>query len=396
MLLGRPVKDIDITTSAHPEEVIRVFDKTVPTGLAHGTVTVIMPKHAFEVTTFRTESAYELHRRPASVEFVGDVGMDLARRDFTINAMAMDDRGALIDPYGGQEDIRRKRIRCVGNADERFQEDALRMMRCVRFAANYGYEAAYSTWKALLHHRGLLKHIAMERIRSELDRIMEGSDPDRGIGLLERSRLLRHTKVDLELPPSGCKHTNLMLAELHEAELRWSCLLMHLNVDASSGKRLLERLTFSKTKIVRICKLLEIHESVTGLNEDTELLQDGWKLNSLQYGQAALLEWLQLMHHENKCTQSNLMRNASEAVRARIAVLRSEGEHWLDEVQVRSFRELQVTGDELVRHLGPELAGPRVGAALRMLLEQAALGRIANRKQDLIEYAIKHRELIFS
>lgn len=396
MLLGRPVKDIDITTSAHPEEVIRLFDKTVPTGLAHGTVTVVMPKHAFEVTTFRTESAYELHRRPASVEFVADVGMDLARRDFTINAMAMDDRGALIDPYGGQEDIRRKRIRCVGNADERFQEDALRMMRCVRFAANYGYEAAYSTWKALLRHRGLLKHIAMERIRSELDRIMEGPDPDRGIGLLERSRLLRHTKVDLELPSSGCERINLKLAELHEAELRWSCLLMHLNVDASSGKRLLEHLTFSKAKIVRICKLLEIHASVTGLNEDPERLQDDWKLLSLQFGRAPLSDWLHLMHHENKHAQSNLMRHASEAVRAKIAMLLAEGEHWLDEVQVRSFRELQVTGDELVRHMGSELAGPRVGAALRMLLEQAALGRIANRKQDLIEYAIKHRELIFS
>lgn len=127
-LLGRPVSDVDIATSALPEQVLSLFPRVVPTGLQHGTVTVVMPTCTYEVTTFRKESGYEGHRRPEEVEFIDDLEEDLMRRDFTINAMAIDVEGELHDPFGGAADLEQRLIRCVGDAEQRFREDALRML----------------------------------------------------------------------------------------------------------------------------------------------------------------------------------------------------------------------------------------------------------------------------
>ncbi|MCY7562390.1 CCA tRNA nucleotidyltransferase, partial [Paenibacillus macerans] len=202
-LMGRPVHDMDIATSAKPEDVVAVFERTVPTGIEHGTVTVLMDDYAFEVTTFRKESQYEDHRRPASVEFVDAVNEDLLRRDFTMNAIARDIDGALIDPYGGQSDIKRGLIRCVGAAEERFEEDALRMLRAVRFASVFGFRPAKSLWKALLLGKDKLSYIAMERVRTELEKVVLGPRPLRGLALLERSGLLRHVKAALPEAVAG-------------------------------------------------------------------------------------------------------------------------------------------------------------------------------------------------
>ncbi|MEC0245781.1 CCA tRNA nucleotidyltransferase, partial [Paenibacillus chitinolyticus] len=176
-VLERPVKDVDIATSAKPEEVMEAFSKTVPTGLQHGTVTVLTGAYSFEVTTFRKETEYEGFRRPAEVEYITDLEEDLKRRDFTMNAMAMDAEGNLIDPFGGRSDMDRGVLRCVGEAAERFGEDALRMLRCIRFAAEYGLVIEEATWLALLRQAPLLRHIAMERVRAELQRMVGGADP---------------------------------------------------------------------------------------------------------------------------------------------------------------------------------------------------------------------------
>ncbi|WP_394297943.1 CCA tRNA nucleotidyltransferase, partial [Gordoniibacillus kamchatkensis] len=194
-LLGVPVKDMDIATSALPAQVMSLFVRTVPTGLQHGTVTVILEGHTFEVTTFRTESGYVDYRRPQTVEYVTSLEEDLRRRDFTMNAMAMDAEGNVCDPFGGREDLARGVLRCVGEAEQRFGEDALRMLRCIRFAAAYGLEVEAGTWAALREQAPLLRHIAMERCRAELERMVEGPAPVRALRLLADSGLWRHFKV---------------------------------------------------------------------------------------------------------------------------------------------------------------------------------------------------------
>ncbi|MBQ3904732.1 MAG: polynucleotide adenylyltransferase, partial [Eubacterium sp.] len=171
-MLNRPVSDIDICTSAKPNEVESVLEengiKFIETGLKHGTVTAVVEHTPYEITTFRTDGEYLDNRRPERVTFVSDVKDDLARRDFTINAMAYNQSEGIVDCFGGREDIENKLIRAVGNADVRFNEDALRIMRALRFSAVLGFTIEESTEKALFDNRELLKNIACERIYTEL------------------------------------------------------------------------------------------------------------------------------------------------------------------------------------------------------------------------------------
>ncbi len=173
-LLGRAIHDMDLTTSAEPEQVIALFPHVIPTGIQHGTVTVMQGGHAFEVTTFRTESGYADHRRPTEVAFVKDIREDLMRRDFTMNAIAMAEHGERVDPFGGEADLRSALVRCVGRAEERFEEDGLRMLRCIRFASVFRFRVAFNTWKGMIRRREGLRYIAMERVRVELEKMRGG------------------------------------------------------------------------------------------------------------------------------------------------------------------------------------------------------------------------------
>ncbi len=175
-LMGKAVHDVDMTTSALPEQVMDVFRdlKTIPTGLKHGTVTVIYEGSQYEITTFRIDGGYTDSRRPDSVEFTPDIREDLARRDFTVNAIAMDADGNIVDPFCGEEDIRRSVIKCVGEPERRFTEDALRILRGVRFASQLGFTVEPQTEKAMLGLRGRLDLISRERVREEFDRLLCG------------------------------------------------------------------------------------------------------------------------------------------------------------------------------------------------------------------------------
>lgn len=177
-LLGLPSKDIDIATDAPPEEVMVLFTKTFATGIEHGTVTVVENGEAIEVTTFRVESHYVNHRRPEGVTFVRNLEDDLARRDYTINAMALSYRDELIDCFGGREDLLNQTIRAVGLAKERFEEDALRILRGIRLAAQLRFQIDGTTWEAMLATSHLLKHIAKERIKQEVGRVWTFSNPE--------------------------------------------------------------------------------------------------------------------------------------------------------------------------------------------------------------------------
>ena len=167
VLLHRHVHDIDITTSAYPEEVKELFDKSIDTGIKHGTVTVLYGGESYEITTFRTESGYQDFRRPDHVTFVQNLDKDLKRRDFTINALAMDMHGDIVDLFNGIEDLKNHIIRAVGNPEKRFHEDALRMMRAVRFMSQLEFKLEEKTEQAIKDNHELLKKISVERIREE-------------------------------------------------------------------------------------------------------------------------------------------------------------------------------------------------------------------------------------
>lgn len=190
-LLGKKPTDWDITTSAKPQEIKKLFKKTIDTGIAHGTVTVLIEQEAFEVTTYRIEGEYLDHRRPTEVFFTKKVIEDLKRRDFTMNAIAYHPTIGFVDPFQGQEDIQKQIIRCVGNPEERFQEDALRMLRAIRFLAQLGFVIEPKTLTAIQRQSALIQYISVERIREEMHKILLSTNP-KTILTLEEVELLQY------------------------------------------------------------------------------------------------------------------------------------------------------------------------------------------------------------
>src|SRR5690625_3744728 len=173
-LLNLPIRDVDIATNAKPEDMIRIFPRTVPVGIDHGTVLILDQNEAFEVTTYRVEDDYDDFRHPNRVEFVNDITLDLSRRDFTINAMAMDMDGRIIDPFHGQKDLKVKKIKTVGRATDRFNEDPLRMLRGLRFTSQLGFNLDDEVVESIKINYKLLEHISIERITEELFRLFKG------------------------------------------------------------------------------------------------------------------------------------------------------------------------------------------------------------------------------
>lgn len=198
-LSGRTPSDWDICTSATPDEMEEVFlyDFTVPTGLKHGTITVFMSNQGYEITTYRVDGDYSDGRRPDNVEFTDDIVKDLSRRDFTINAMAYNRQEGLVDPYNGLDYLSYKVVRCVGNPNERFQEDGLRMLRAIRFASQLGFKIDRDTAIAIVDNRKLLRCISHERIRVELNKILISENPSGGITALRTFKLLDYIMPEL-------------------------------------------------------------------------------------------------------------------------------------------------------------------------------------------------------
>lgn len=305
--LGRPVQDMDIATSATPDQVMACFERTAPTGLKHGTVMVILSDDTFEVTTFRTESAYEQFRRPTEVKYVTSLTEDLQRRDFTMNAMAMDSTGQIIDPFGGREDLEAGVLRSVGEAAARFGEDALRMLRCVRFAAEYGLRIEEATWRALCQHAPLLQHIAMERVRAELERIVGGAAPHRGLRLLVDSGLPQHFRQALGLPVTAAWRSPLAeralprLGALAEPSARWALLLLLTEERAGAAHSALRRLTFARAESEAVAAVVAVHDDVVaGMAQppaqgDAASVEAAVKLAAVAHGGEAAERWLRVI-----------------------------------------------------------------------------------------------------
>ena len=191
MILGVHPQDWDICTSALPEQVQALFPRTLTVGIRHGTVTVLINSHAVEVTTFRSDGGYADHRHPEAVSFVGDLTSDLARRDFTMNAIALPPDGLVVDPFGGVEDIRQGLIRCVGEPERRFEEDALRMFRALRFSARLGFALEEKTLDAVYKKAPLAAALSPERVRDEIEKMLLTNRPQILLTVIEAGLLDR-------------------------------------------------------------------------------------------------------------------------------------------------------------------------------------------------------------
>ncbi|MDQ1909382.1 CCA tRNA nucleotidyltransferase [Paenibacillus sp. GD4] len=361
--LQRPVKDYDIATSARPEQVQKLFERTIPTGLQHGTVTVMIDKEPYEVTTFRREAEYEAFRRPTEVEYIDNLLEDLQRRDFTMNAMAINRAGELVDPFGGRQDLERGVLRCVGNPVERFGEDALRIFRCLRFASEYDLTIEETTWAGLLAQVPLLKHIALERVRAELERMMEGRNPQTALRLLIESRALSFVKEKLLLADLDKFEQDLPLLEGLASEQRWACLYMRIGASSAEAKEDLHVLTFSNQRIEAVSRILLAQETLEELRAAQTDESEAWKLSVLHAGMAA--------------------------VRGLAAIITKELDEvtvWLDEMPVTEMKQLEISGKDLVGAFDMK-AGPWVGKVLLQLLQQAALGRLSNERDALLKEA---------
>lgn len=257
-LLKKPIHDIDIATSATPAEVKNIFHTTVDIGIEHGTVMVIYENETYEVTTFRTESEYEDFRRPKDVAFVRNLREDLQRRDFTMNSLAMDKNGTIIDYFDGKTALANKRIETVGSADERFTEDALRMMRAIRFVSTLGFKLEDQTRIAIEDNRYLLEKIAVERITAEFEKLLLGKARDEAILLMVQSNIYEH------LPMLKSHREGLMLMasfslESLNIEEMWSALLIACNVSAKEADAFLRKW---KLPVKRIKTVQHIIKSV--------------------------------------------------------------------------------------------------------------------------------------
>ena len=290
-VLGRIPADWDITTSALPEQVKELFHRTIDTGIEHGTVTVMMDKEGFEVTTYRVDGEYRDHRHPEQVNFTGELKEDLRRRDFTINAMAYNDRCGMVDAFGGIEDLKHGVIRCVGVARERFEEDALRILRAVRFAAQLGFEIEKETADAARALAGNLKYISAERIQTELVKLLVSPHPE----MLRTAYELGITRVVLpefdvmmETPQHHPHHMysvgehTLKALEFTDPEkvLRLSVLFHdfgkpqtrttvdgvdhfhgHANVSAQETVRIMRRLKFDNATMDQVKRIVLYHDA---------------------------------------------------------------------------------------------------------------------------------------
>jgi tRNA nucleotidyltransferase (CCA-adding enzyme) len=204
-LVRRDKNDFDMATDAPPQLILSLFPRVIPTGIKHGTVTILLGKFSVEITTLRTELGYSDGRRPDAVVFGADIEEDLARRDFTMNAMALDVvSGEFFDPFGGRADIKQRLIKAVGEPSIRFDEDGLRPLRAIRFASQLGFSIDSATFSAIPGSIGTFKQVSMERVREEINKILLSPKPSSGLRLLETTDLLRVILPEL-LPCRGCE-----------------------------------------------------------------------------------------------------------------------------------------------------------------------------------------------
>jgi tRNA nucleotidyltransferase/poly(A) polymerase len=374
LLLGHPPKDWDITTDASPKEVMALFPNTIPTGLQHGTVTVVMApgiENHFEVTTFRIEGEYTDGRRPEEVFFVMNVEQDLARRDLTINAIAYDPIAhRLVDPFEGIKDLERRVIRAVGNAETRFREDGLRIMRAARFAARFGYQMEATTFSAMQASLETLKRVSKERVQDELHKTIMTSKPLYGLTLLLQSGAL---EVACPRLTSQKPYLHFMTyVDRCAGDFETRLATIYANVPVKMAEEELLSLKFSNKEIKRVTFLLQL------LDRYGELLP---RDNAFSYKSfmAAVKNHAPDPWEYTYQQFIMLSRAIGLGVEERFA-------KYAEEV-VFSKKEMQINGNDLLATGMP--AGPRIKQALEACYLEILKNPQHNTKYNLLEVARK-------
>lgn len=408
MIAGLPATDFDFATDAEPEAVRRLFSKVIPTGILHGTVTVLYRGHHLEVTTFRVEGTYSDSRRPDSVEFIPSIYEDLKRRDFTINAIAYDlSSGELIDPHLGKEDIQKKIIQAIGSPADRFSEDPLRMLRACRFSAQLEFSVEDATLQGIVRCCSLIINVSSERVRDELIKIVTSPDPRRGFLLMDKTGLLKMVIPELSacknVPQKGMHkfdvfHHSLMSMEFAENKLhiRLAALLHdigkpdtlsynehgqpmfhnHETVSEEKSRSILRRMKFPKAVEKTVCALVRNHMfSYDNLQTDSAV-----RRFISRVGRDALFD-LFLLRRADSCG----------IIGKRYACPKlSELENKINSL-LRAETALTVGGLRVDGHILSEEAGipkgPAMGKVLSFLLEAVIDDPEMNTKDRLVELA---------
>lgn len=258
-LLKKEPHDFDITTSAPPEVTVNLFDNTIPTGLKHGTISVLINNVPYEVTTYRTDGEYIDNRRPDSVRFVTNIYEDLSRRDFTINALAYNHIDKLVDHFNGVNDLNNKIIRTVGDADKRYNEDALRMLRAIRFSSQLNFDIEDTTYNSIIKNSHLIKNISNERICSELTKIAMSNDFNKGFSMLQETEILKLIMPEINFISN--KNIDSLPKDL---STRLSYLFINTDIDTTTN--ILKHLKFDNKTVSGVSNLLLAYPLISECN----------------------------------------------------------------------------------------------------------------------------------
>ena len=344
-LLQRPIHDVDIATSAYPAETKAIFPHTIDVGIDHGTVLVLAGQSEaehYEITTFRTESTYTDYRRPDSVDFVRELSEDLKRRDFTINAFAMDTEGQIIDLFNGLSDLSGSRLRAVGIATERFNEDALRIMRAMRFAATLNFDVEKETFKAI------------ERIFIELDKLLLSKNWKKGLEILLTSQAYTFLPDLQEKAIQALLQTLKASFTFVNSEQAWAALLVHS--DQINVKAFLKKWKVSNDFIKYVYDLTEAYKL------------ESWSLESIyRYGleKALLVDQLKVAAGQDiDCDQAYI---------------------YDAKLQIHSKSELAVTGNDIIQTFNIK-PGPILGKLLHQIEEQVVNNQLKNDRNKILIY----------
>ena len=347
-LLNDEFSDIDITTNALPEEVKQIFRKSIDTGIQHGTVTILVNGDSFEVTTFRTEDDYIDHRTPEKVEFVSDLKEDLDRRDFTINAMALDSNGKLYDYHCGERDLRNKVIKTVNNPNERFFEDALRMLRAFRFSSKLGFEIEENTLKAIKNNAELIKFVSIERIVNEFRKLLTGRGNKRSLELLLDSKLNNYIPFLDEISK---------IIDFSNYTFCQSLYILSKINDISFEK--LKELKLSNKEIKQIKIYEKINEDFSS-NVLLEIILYNYDVNDVTF----------IASYSNYCDKEDI-----EKIK----------------LPIKSFNDIAITSMEIISIIDKP-AGPWIKEIIKKLEEDIILYKIDNTKKDILDFLMKIRD----
>ena len=394
MLMSRRVGDYDIATDARAEDLMRLFRKVIPTGLKHGTVTVLFLGTQFEVTTFRIEGKYRDGRRPDRVTFTPSILEDLKRRDFTMNAIAYDlIRKELLDPHNGISDLKTGTIRAIDDPVARFREDGLRPIRACRFAAQFGFAIEENTRASIGKSLSTVAKVSTERVRDELCRMLTADTPSRGFKLLEETGILRLVIPELHdcvcTPIDGVPQASPFMHVLalcdavvgSELHLRLAALLHQSDTGqgqepAHTARRILRRLKFPNATVFRVCHLIanQIPADICHW-DDVELRRFMSPAGRQAIGELLTLKAAhQTIEPSEACSTAQL-----EELSLRI-----------DEILTRkdplSIGDLRINGRDLMERLGLR-SGPSVGRILGALLDAVLADPVRNRPTTLLQIA---------